>query len=90
MKLYNLKVAQMLFGGGGGTSATLINKSVTANGVYSASNDNADGYRQVTVNVSGGGIDMSDLLVYIGDYTNDPMTLSLGSVDKWNRRIYGQ
>lgn len=33
----------------------LIAKSVTANGTYSASSDNADGYSSVTVNVSGGG-----------------------------------
>ena len=34
---------------------TLITKSITANGTYDASNDNADGYSEVTVNVSGGG-----------------------------------
>lgn len=33
----------------------LITKSITSNGTYSASSDNADGYSQVTVNVSGGG-----------------------------------
>lgn len=38
--------------GGGGT---LITKSITENGTYSAQDDNADGYSQVTVNVSGGG-----------------------------------
>lgn len=37
--------------GGGGGSATLINKSVSANGTYNASSDNADGYKKVTVNV---------------------------------------
>ena len=36
-------------------SATLITKSITANGTYNASSDNADGYSSVTVNVSGGG-----------------------------------
>lgn len=39
----------------GGGGATLITKSITANGTYNASSDNADGYSQVTVNVSGGG-----------------------------------
>ena len=34
---------------------TLITKSITANGTYNASSDNADGYSSVTVNVSGGG-----------------------------------
>ena len=37
---------------GGGGSATLIEKSVTANGVYNASSDSADGYSKVTVNVT--------------------------------------
>ena len=34
---------------------TLISKTITANGTYSAEDDNADGYDTVTVNVSGGG-----------------------------------
>lgn len=38
-----------------GGSATLTTKTITTNGTYSASDDNADGYSQVTVNVSGGG-----------------------------------
>ena len=38
-----------------GGGATLITKSITANGTYNASSDNADGYSSVTVNVSGGG-----------------------------------
>lgn len=33
---------------------TIIPKSITANGTYSAASDNADGYSSVTVNVSGG------------------------------------
>jgi hypothetical protein len=37
-------------------SPTLVSKSVTANGTYNASSDNADGYSSVTVNVSGGGV----------------------------------
>ena len=36
-------------------SATLITKSITANGTYNASSDSADGYSSVTVNVDGGG-----------------------------------
>lgn len=36
-------------------SATLTTKSITQNGTYNASQDNADGYSSVTVNVSGGG-----------------------------------
>lgn len=38
----------------GGSSATLIAKTITENGTYNASNDSADGYSSVTVNVSGG------------------------------------
>lgn len=34
---------------------TIIPKSVTANGTYAASSDNADGYSSVTVNVASGG-----------------------------------
>lgn len=36
------------------TDKSLINKTVTANGTYLASDDDADGYDSVTVNVSGG------------------------------------
>lgn len=39
-------------GGGGGGSATLIEKSIIANGTYTASDDNADGYSEVTVGVT--------------------------------------
>ena len=35
--------------------ANLITKSISANGTYNASSDNADGYSSVTVNVSGSG-----------------------------------
>ena len=36
-----------------GTTPTLVTKSITANGTYAASSDNADGYSSVTVIVSG-------------------------------------
>lgn len=39
---------------GGGSASTLITKSITQNGVYDASDDNADGYSSVSVSVSGG------------------------------------
>lgn len=35
----------------GGGSATLVTKNITANGTYDATDDSADGYSQVTVNV---------------------------------------
>lgn len=38
----------------GGTSATLITKEITANGTYNASDDSADGYSSVVVNVPSG------------------------------------
>lgn len=38
------------------TGDTLITKTITENGTYSAEDDDADGYSEVTVNVSGGGI----------------------------------
>lgn len=49
---YTVKVEHLeLDGGGGGGSATLITKTITANGTYSAEDDDADGYSSVTVNV---------------------------------------
>ena len=45
----------LVTGTASGGGATLITKSITANGTYNASSDNADGYSSVTVNVSGGG-----------------------------------
>ena len=36
---------------GGGGSATLIEKTVIQNGIYKASDDEADGYSKVTVNI---------------------------------------
>lgn len=52
---HTLKVDKILsYSGGGGSSATLITKSITANGTYSAEDDSADGYSEVTVNVAGG------------------------------------
>lgn len=48
---YTIKVEQESGGGGG---STLIEKAITANGTYNASDDSADGYSKVTVNVSSG------------------------------------
>lgn len=50
---YTVKVEHLeLDSSGGGESATLITKEITANGTYSAEDDDADGYSSVTVNVS--------------------------------------
>ena len=43
-------------GSGGSSSPTLVTKEITANGTYTASNDSADGYSSVTVNVPSSGI----------------------------------
>lgn len=48
------------------TIMNLITKSITANGTYNASSDNADGYSSVTVNVTGGN---SGLEYESGTYT---------------------
>ena len=37
--------------GGGGSEPVLVSKSISANGTYDPSDDNADGYSSVTVNV---------------------------------------
>ena len=37
--------------GGGGGGSTLITKNITQNGTYNASDDNADGYSSVTVDI---------------------------------------
>lgn len=41
--------------GQGGSAATLVSKTITANGTYDPANDSADGYSSVTVNVQSGG-----------------------------------
>ena len=41
------------------------------------------------IQASGGGVYFSTVQTFVGDYTNDPITLTLGSVDKYYRRIYG-
>lgn len=40
-------------------------------------------------NVSGGGVNLTSVQTYVADYTNEPPTPTLGSVDKYYRRIYG-
>lgn len=64
-------------GGDGGVSPTLITRSITENGAYNASSDNADGYSQVTVNVSGGGGDLYPL--WTGIYDNLPTGVSVST-----------
>lgn len=58
------------------TDKTLINKTVTANGTYLASDDDADGYDSLTVNVSGG----SAMNVQTAQSTDQRNNTALGSV----------
>lgn len=51
------------------SSPTLITKNITANGTYNATDDNADGYSSVTVNVSGGGGGATNLIT--GTFTTN-------------------
>lgn len=59
------------------SSATLITKTITANGTYSASDDDADGYSEVTVNVPSGG---SSKNVQTAQTTDRRNNTALGSV----------
>jgi hypothetical protein len=60
----------------GGGSATLITKTITQNGIYNASSDNADGYSSVTVNVGGTPTGKYQLFERIKDDNN----LEIGTV----------
>ena len=51
---------------GEASAGTLITKTITENGTYEASDDDADGYSEVTVNVSGGD--------WLDDYLSGRMT----------------
>lgn len=73
-------------GSGGGGSATLITKNITANGTYSASDDSADGYSSVTVNVSGGGSAMN---VQTAQSTDRRNNTALGSVTSLTCEVAG-
>lgn len=52
--------------GGGGSEPTLITKTITENDTYNASDDNADGYSSVTVNVQSGGAQPERLVYFVG------------------------
>ena len=63
------------------TGGTLITKTITANGTYSAEDDNADGYSEVTVNVSGGEVDPYHLKI-----TGDELFFCFGGADWVNSK----
>lgn len=54
-QIYNYELST-IGTGGGSSSPTLVTKEITTNGTYTASNDSADGYSSVTVNVPSSGI----------------------------------
>ena len=70
---YTIKLERITGGGG----STLIEKSITANGVYNASDDSADGYSKVTVSVSGG----SSKNVQTSQTTDRRNNTALGSIN---------
>lgn len=49
-----IALAKIVGGGGGGEAPVLVSKTVTENGIYAASTDNADGYSSVTVTLPSG------------------------------------
>ena len=82
----NNEIVVNVSGGGG----TLITKTITQNGVYDATDDSADGYSEVTVNVSGGSSRLPDgyaelkYLITKKDATKSvtaiPVSVSVGDV----------
>ena len=60
------------------SSATLITKTITANGTYSASDDSAAGYSEVTVNVPSGGASKN---VQTAQSTTRRNNTALGSIN---------
>lgn len=68
-------------GGGGSGSAVLIPKTITANGVYSASSDSADGYDVVTVNVESGGFIPVSLFDFF--YNKNTSTPSINHISNY-------
>lgn len=47
-----------------------------------------DGFVSMVVTIDP--VDIEDVSIYVGDYTNDVVTLTSGSKDKYYRRIYGE
>ena len=66
------------------SSSSLITKNITANGTYNASDDSADGYSSVTVNVSGGSTPTADPSLPIKFIDYDGTILYSYSVSDFN------
>ena len=56
-------IIQKTSSGGGGSEPVLITKTITSNGTYEASNEDADGYSEVTVNVPTGLLQPKDNVI---------------------------
>ena len=67
----------------GGGSSTLITKTITENGTYSAEDDSADGYSSVTVNVPTGGGASSWTKVAETSYQVSTTSTSASTVEEW-------
>ena len=78
---------------GGGGSATLIEKNISANGTYNASSDSADGYSKVVVSVPASAVDTGtksitangnnqDVVGYAAVNVNVPNTYAAGDEGK--------
>ena len=79
----NLSDAVHTLASGYGGSATLITKTITENGTYSAEDDSADGYSSVTVNVPTGGGASSWTKVAETSYQVSTTSTSTGTVATW-------
>ena len=70
MNMNDAFVGSLIFNkNGGGGGAVLITKNIYDNGVYSASDDNADGYSSVTVNIPKGGLWATECKIISTIYT---------------------
>lgn len=83
MSFYHALLGRAL-AGGGGSEPVLISKTITSNGTYDASDDNADGYKDVSVSVPNTYTEADeDKVVHNGELvaqTSDTVTVN-GTVD---------
>lgn len=67
-------------GGGGGEAPVLIDKTITENGTYNASDDAADGYKKVVVDVPSGITELYDHALPSGTlHTEATQTFNIGA-----------
>ncbi len=70
MDMFDVLLAKKL-SGGGGKEPTLVQKLITANGTYNASDDDADGYDVVTVDVPASTSDVSGFITIENNGVNN-------------------